>query len=462
MSAEAMTGRELGNYTIRALLGEGGMGAVFLGEHRFLGTRVAIKVLHGTYANNPEVSQRFFQEAKASIEIGHPNIIKILDFGQSSDGALYLVMELLEGASLGQTIAQRGPLDEGQAAQIGGEIAAGLAVAHAKGIVHRDLKPDNVFLTNTGAVKILDFGIAKVASSGGSTKSGAVLGTPQFMAPEQARGAKLVGPHTDVYALGAILFFMVTGRPPFAGEEIAELLTSALFEAAPRPGTMVKLSEAMDALIVQCLAKEPAERPADMKVLGERLAVIRGSAPASQPVRPIAQTVVPKVTPTTLSGTAGQLLGKDKSQPQAASRGRGALVAAGLVLAALAVVGATLLRSKPKPAPPPVAVTPAPAPAPAPATKPPAPALTRVVLRSEPPGATLSIDGKDSGTTPAMVELSLPHEVKLRLDGYLPAKEIVVGDTTVKLTPEPKKTSTRPARPAKSKPASHQTGGGLD
>src|SRR3954462_7528933 len=127
-----MVGRELGNYVVRSLLGEGGMGAVYLGEHRFLGTRVAIKVLHGTYSNNPDVSQRFFQEAKSSIEIGHPNIIRILDFGQSTDGELYLVMELLEGASLGQALDQVGKLDEGQAAQVGGEIAAGLAVAHAK------------------------------------------------------------------------------------------------------------------------------------------------------------------------------------------------------------------------------------------------------------------------------------------------------------------------------------------
>src|SRR5438105_12099208 len=161
MTAHPMAGRELGNYVIKSLLGEGGMGAVFAGEHRFLGSRVAIKVLHGTFASIPEVGQRFFQEAKSTLEISHPNVIKILDFGQSQTGELYLVMELLEGESLSARLKQR-RFGEAECARLGVALCDGLHAAHAKGIVHRDLKPDNIFLTASGEPKILDFGIAKV------------------------------------------------------------------------------------------------------------------------------------------------------------------------------------------------------------------------------------------------------------------------------------------------------------
>jgi serine/threonine-protein kinase len=272
-----MAGRELGNYVVKSLLGEGGMGAVFAGEHRFLGTKVAIKVLHGTYASIPEVSQRFFQEAKATLEIGHPNVIKILDFGQSQTGELYLVMELLDGKSLAAMLTER-TFSESETARLGVALCDGLAAAHAKGIIHRDLKPDNIFITASGEPKILDFGIAKVAQAGGGTKTGSVLGTPQYMAPEQAKGSKHIGPHTDVYSLGAILFEMMTGAPPFSGDTLHELITKQMFEAPARPSTMCMISTELESLILSCLAKEPAQRPPSILAVRERLAQRIGAA----------------------------------------------------------------------------------------------------------------------------------------------------------------------------------------
>jgi serine/threonine-protein kinase len=469
MTAHPLTDKEIGNYVIRALLGEGGMGAVFAGEHRFLGTRVAIKVLHGTYANNQAVTQRFFQEAKSSLEIGHPNIIKILDFGQTGDGQLYLVMELLEGASLAQTLARRGALGEGMAARIGMAIADGLVAAHHKGIVHRDLKPDNVFLTSGNEIKILDFGIAKVSKAVASTKTGSLLGTPQYMAPEQARGSQHVGPHTDIYALGAILFEMVTGRPPFSGEDLAELLTKHLFEEPLKPSLLTEVSPAMETLILQCLAKSPDERPATMIEVRSRLAALAGSADEPLAAPPAGASVERAAALSTLGGATGErralsLADKPRRVPRAA------LVAGVLALLIGGTVAVTRRGPGAKAATAAVVAPPAPLPSSAPPQPPPPPpALAKVILRSEPPGATVTVDGKPAGTTPTLLSIALPQEVYLSLDSYQPAKEIVSapGETVVKLVPEKKHEPVRPAAhrpPAKPKaaPAAKPGGEGLD
>ena len=281
MKPHPTVGKEYGNYVVRGLLGEGGMGAVFAAEHKFLGDHVAIKILHGTYAQNRSVTERFFLEAKATRDISHPNVIKIFDFGMAEDGGLYLVMELLEGRTL-TSFLQAGRPEEKVLARIGAEIADGLAAAHEKGIIHRDLKPDNIFLVCDG-LKILDFGIAKVlTSSGGNgpakTGTGALLGTPRYMAPEQAKGAKFVGPHSDTYSLGVILFEMVTGRAPFEAGDLAELLTKILLEPAPRPSEFAPVSPELEELIVSCLAKDPAARPSGMDEVRERLGKLAGGA----------------------------------------------------------------------------------------------------------------------------------------------------------------------------------------
>jgi serine/threonine-protein kinase len=482
MTTHPLVGKELGNYVVRSVLGEGGMGAVFAGEHRFLGTRCAIKVLHGSYTNNPVVTQRFFQEARSSLEIDHPNIIKVFDLGQTNDGLLYLVMELLEGRSLGQAIAE-GQFGEGAAARIGSAVADGLAAAHDKGIVHRDLKPDNVFLTVEGAVKVLDFGIAKVLHSTASTKTGSLLGTPHYMAPEQAKGSKHVGPHTDIYALGAILFEMMCARPPFVGEDLHDLLAKQLFEEPPRPSTFAAISPEMETIIMACLEKDPTLRPPSMVELREKLRARIGTV---QPLRAIPPTISPTlatpppsspgpstpvpVAPTytpdsyqpssTLAQAASEVVRPPSTPDLRPSSGRRTLFAVVGVLAVIVAIAVAVSRRAPEPTPAPPVAAAAPAataaPVVAPAATPPAPApataTAKVVLRSEPAGAAITIDGKPQGTTPAVLSVAVPTEFHLALKGYRPAHDVITGpgETLVKLVAEPR--PARPARPAAAKP----------
>ena len=445
-----MIGKELGNYVLRAVLGEGGMGMVFRAEHKFLGDEVAIKVLHGTFANQPSVAERFFQEAKAARDIGHPSIVQIRDFGQSADGGLYLVMELLEGESLSAVLG-RGRLSEAQAATIGAAMAAGLAAAHKKGIVHRDLKPDNIFVRAAGEVKILDFGIAKVVGSSGKTNTGALLGTPRYMAPEQARSGSQVGPHTDIYALGVMLFQMVVGRTPFEGADMVAILGQVLFEAPPRPSSLAPVSAAFEALVLRCMEKDPAARPVSMDELRRELGrfltseapaplliatsspSVSGSAAAGPAPAPAdAPTIVGGVSEvaslaelpasgTTLSSHVGEVI-----SPPARPRSR-ALVIGGVALGVtvLALGSVFLHRSEPSPEDPPtsaaaVAPTPMPAAAPTSAARDPEPSPLpstapqeteaqgevppEFELRTRPPGghgdAGRSQGGRDAGQAP--------------------------------------------------------------
>lgn len=257
-----LEGKVCGNYVIQTLLDQGGVGLVFIGQHRFLDERVAIKILHD--AGDAEMGRRFFQEAKATRTIDHPNVVRIIDFGQEEKG-LYLVMELLSGESVAGAL-ERGPLDEASVARIGAAVAGGLQAAHAKGIIHRDLKPGNIFLCSDGQVKLLDFGLAKVKASADQTAAGIVVGTPQYMAPEQVRQtakAKL-GPWTDIYGFGAVLFRMLTGRLPFVGKNLIELLGHHLNSKPPRPSSLAKVSEEMDDLVLQCMEKNPEARPASI------------------------------------------------------------------------------------------------------------------------------------------------------------------------------------------------------
>jgi len=269
-------GRELGNYVVRSRLGSGGMGSVYVGEHRFLRTQVAIKVLHQYAASNPEVIQRFLQEAKAAVSIAHPNIVKVLDFGEAS-GTPYLVMELLEGRSLAALLSA-GPTSENVAARIGAVVADALSVAHDKGIVHRDLKPDNIFITRSQSIKLLDFGIAKISDGheGTSTAAGALLGTPAYMAPEQVTGTEHVTAQTDIYQLGATLFEMVSGRRVTRGNTVPELIASLLRDPAPPLHSVANVSAAFAAIVDQCLQRRPEDRPRSMADVRDRLLAVAG------------------------------------------------------------------------------------------------------------------------------------------------------------------------------------------
>jgi serine/threonine protein kinase len=287
-----------GRYRIDSILGEGGMGTVYAAEHALMRKRVALKVLHPVMSQNPDMVARFEREAMAAAHIDHPNIAGATDFGQLDDGSFFLVLELIEGENLRVVIARdRLPID--RAIHIGKQIANALSRAHALGVVHRDLKPDNVMLITRGEdtsfVKVLDFGIAKVPilslgaqptpSSVGAaapesasprvlTQVGMIYGTPEYMAPEQALGQP-VDSRADLYALGVLLFEMITGKRPFDHDNTAMLLGLHVAGAVPAMATIapdLQVPSAIEAIVRRLLAKDPAQRFATATELEEALA----------------------------------------------------------------------------------------------------------------------------------------------------------------------------------------------
>jgi serine/threonine-protein kinase len=260
-------GRVVGKYKIREQIGEGGMGAVFRGEHVLLGSKAAIKILLPQFVRDPSVVERFFTEAKATSAIRHPGIVEIFDFGRletNSDGA-FIAMELLRGEDLTGFLARRKKLDAPLAAQITLQLLSALDAAHAHGVIHRDIKPDNIYLvrdpTAPGAirVKILDFGIAKLMSR--TTKEHAILGTPAYMAPEQCRSNAEIDARADLYAAGCILFEMVSGRPPFIAGTAADTMAKHLEMPPPRLKDLVPaIPPELDQLVARMLAKSPDDR----------------------------------------------------------------------------------------------------------------------------------------------------------------------------------------------------------
>jgi serine/threonine-protein kinase len=276
-------GRSIGNYKIVRVLGEGGMGTVYLAEHPMIGKRVAVKMLRPDLGTDPGLVSRFFQEAKAVNDIRHPNIVDISDFGHTEDGIVYFVMELMEGQSLRDRISASGPMPIDQAVAFVRQVIDALAAAHRMGIVHRDLKPDNIFLVTDAQVpggfraKLFDFGVAKLLGDkqqqvGHKTIDGAVVGTPFYMSPEQAL-CQDVGAAADIYAMGVVMYEMVTGKVPFQSEQLVLLLNAILKQPAPPPSRMRPDTPPwLDRLILRCLEKDPEARPRSMEEVGAILA----------------------------------------------------------------------------------------------------------------------------------------------------------------------------------------------
>jgi tRNA A-37 threonylcarbamoyl transferase component Bud32 len=284
-------GREIGGrYRIVAKLGEGGMGAVYRGEQISLKRTVAVKLLRPEMSSNEMLLRRFNAEAEAVAKLNHPNTVNIYDFGRDSDGSLFIAMEFIEGRSLRRVIHEQGPLHPTRALAIAGQVAASLADAHAHAIVHRDLKPDNVMLQDRGrqrdVVRVLDFGIAKLrddtrGTQAAMTQAGDMLGTPQYMAPEQIRGDAIDG-RTDIYALGCMLYEMVTGRMPFEAPSVMAMLSKHLLEHAQPPSVRrpdLGLPPAVDHLIMAAMAKDVAARPPTMELFGEHITALAASLP---------------------------------------------------------------------------------------------------------------------------------------------------------------------------------------
>jgi serine/threonine-protein kinase len=322
-------GSKLGRYEIVELLGRGGMGSVFRARDPVLSREVAVKVVSAeALASDPSLLERFHREATASTAVRHPNIVAVLDAGQI-ERLPYLVLELVPGGSLKDLLRRSGQLEPRAAAALMAQVARGLAAIHDAGLVHRDLKPDNVLLDERGTAKIADFGLVRAKSSDALTRTGEVLGTYEYMAPEQAEGGHGVDARADIYALGATLYALLTGRPPFEGKGY-EVLKHALLEDVKPPSALVPgMPRELDALVLGLLAKEPEKRPQTASVAAEALeAFARGEAPVA---------------------------------PAQGSRGRLVAAAIGLVLIAAigGAAGKTLLSRTPPPPPPP-APTPAP------------------------------------------------------------------------------------------------------
>ncbi len=257
-------------YLIVDRIGEGGMGAVYKASHTLLDNRiVAIKMLHRQLSQNPEVVNRFFREARAASQVDNEHIVDVIDFGVTPAGDSFLVMEYIEGENLRDVIDLRAPLELEQAFTIGVQIAEGLYAAHRKGIVHRDLKPENVLLLDRdgqGFIKLLDFGIAKLTETKDSrlTRAGMVVGTPAYMSPEQA-GAEAVDHRTDIYALGTILYEMLTGQVPFVGESTKDVLLGQLTrEPVPPRKLRDEIPRSIEKVILKALHKDRDERQQTM------------------------------------------------------------------------------------------------------------------------------------------------------------------------------------------------------
>src|SRR5690349_20847805 len=281
-------GTKIGPYVVVSLLGAGGMGEVYRARDSRLGRDVALKILPDTFAGNADRLKRFEAEARAVAALNHPNILAIHDVGEHN-GTPFLVSELLEGESL-RAVLERGAMTQRKAVEFAVQVAQGLAAAHEKKIVHRDLKPENLFQTNDGRAKILDFGLAKLTQedgvkhssdsltlTGARTAAGVVMGTASYMAPEQVRGEP-TDSRTDIFAFGAVLFEMLSGKKAFLRETAAETMTAVLRAEPPEMGDSGHaLSPAMDRIVRRCLEKSPEQRFQSAKDMSFALAALSGS-----------------------------------------------------------------------------------------------------------------------------------------------------------------------------------------
>ena len=291
--AGALVGTVLDNrFRIDKLIGEGGMGAVYVGTQTSIDRQVAIKVIRAEIGHDAEAVKRFHREAQVISRLQHSNIVHLVDFGQTKEGLLYLVMEYVKGRPLTAEIA-KGPMAVGRVQAIIGQVCDALSQAHQGGVVHRDLKPDNILLTSQAGtvdvVKILDFGIAKVASDGPGqasalTQAGAIMGTPQYMSPEQIDGKGEVTASADLYALAVIAFEMLAGVPPFYDSTAITLLIKHLKDVPPRVREVapkVNVSAAMEEFLRSGLAKDPASRSRDAMAFKGEFAAVAADVPAS-------------------------------------------------------------------------------------------------------------------------------------------------------------------------------------
>src|SRR5829696_2285862 len=292
-----MIGKNISRYRVLGQVGEGGMGVVYVAEDTVLGRRVAVKIPHAG-RDESHYRARFLREARAVSKLRHPNIAAVHDFGETEEGQPFIVMELVSGQTLGDLLSNQG-VSVGRAVEVTCEVARALSEAHRLGVVHRDVKPSNVVIDDAGTVKVLDFGLAKQlheeGSAGGGpeaqtlltarTRSDVVIGTPLYLSPEQARGAKVDG-RSDLFALGALLYECLTGRPAFSGANVIEIGAQVLHFDPPPPSKLnPRVTAELDRLTLKALAKKPEDRFQTAEEFAAELARVRARLPASDTVR---------------------------------------------------------------------------------------------------------------------------------------------------------------------------------
>ena len=289
------SGQMLGKCRIEKLLGRGGMGAVYLARHTTLDVPVAVKVmLPEVSRDRPDFAERFMREAKLASRIRHANVIQVMDAAlDEKSGLYYIIQEFIDGGTV-RDLMRRGALTEGQALDIIAGVAAALAAAADYNIVHRDIKPDNIMLTRKGEVKLADLGIAKeCGEDAGLTVSQVMMGTPAYVAPEQARDAKNVDARADIYSLGATLYHMLCGAPPYVGDTTYSVLSKLISEPTPDPrGKRPDLAEPVAKLVMRMMAKEAAQRPQTAAALLEEIKLVRGEGASATDMQRLAMTLM--------------------------------------------------------------------------------------------------------------------------------------------------------------------------
>jgi hypothetical protein len=472
------------------------MGAVYLAEHPGIGRRVAVKVLHKNYTRDEHLLARFLNEARAANAIRHPNIIEILDSGMMADGTPFLVMELLEGESLGTRLRQTGALPLQTAVDFAYQTASALGAAHAKGIVHRDLKPDNLFIVpdshdaSRERIKVLDFGIAKLqqGSTGDSvkTRTGTLMGTPIYMSPEQCRGTRTIDHRSDIYSLGVIFYEMLIGEPPFVSEGFGDLVNMHLnVQPVSARSRRPDLPPAIDALVMKMLAKNPEERYAQMSEIQAALKASGTHQIVSSPDLSRTHAKGAPATQATPRHVTTFSTGTGERVETEVVRGRGKMVIVG-VLAAVGVAGGVAYWqvaaggsaakppgpvatvTPPRPVAPPATPTTAPVAPPKPVVAPPQPEKPqekpqKVELRiaSVPAGARVvnNVDGEMLGVTPLVLSRPRGGSLTLRVekDGYTANTRTLPldGDRAFELTldQKPKKKEHKPRGEPSTEPA---------
>jgi serine/threonine-protein kinase len=431
-----------GRYRVEGVLGEGGMGLVYRSKHIVLGKPLAIKVLRPDVSRDEEIITRFRQEAQSASSIGNQHIIDISDFGTLPDGATYFVMEFLDGSDLTKVIENQQPIAPARVIHIAKQLCAALGAAHEIGIVHRDLKPDNIYLIKRGGdpdfVKVLDFGIAKVGGSSSKlTRAGQVFGTPHYMSPEQCSGSG-VDHRTDIYAIGVILYEMVTGGVPFDADNLMGILTKHLYEEPQPPSALrADVPPELEQVILRCMSKSTEQRYQTMgELLDDLLRIEQGIAPMPMP---------PRMDPT------GSF--RHSAVPTPPAKSKLPLVLGGVALV-LALggggVGYVLLSRSPEAPRAEVPTTPTPtaqqppeapvaepvaeqAAAPAEEAAPAEPVVTKVRVVSEPAGAQVWLGETLLGNTPIEVPRPTGDEtlaLELRERGYQ-TQEFAISKLTV-------------------------------